>query len=171
VNLDLQPIIQSKEAERRRLRALPWLEKLEMLDRFARAAPLAPADAAASGQAHTSLRKNPPITSGNADVCRGFHCEASKGHSFSFDVGMIWREVDVSNFTFPIFYSDIDVLNPEFPTNSSDNPDRAPQPHPSLRAPFRRRASSRSRLALYSIPDSVRRADGVLDYGACVITI
>ena len=31
---DLQHIIQSKEAERRRLRALPWLEKLEMLDRL-----------------------------------------------------------------------------------------------------------------------------------------
>ena len=29
---DLQQIIQSKEAERRRLRELPWLEKLEMLD-------------------------------------------------------------------------------------------------------------------------------------------
>jgi hypothetical protein len=34
VNPDLQHIIQSKEAERRRLRALPWLEKLEMLDRL-----------------------------------------------------------------------------------------------------------------------------------------
>ena len=34
VNSDLQHIIQSKEAERRRLRALPWLEKLEMLDRL-----------------------------------------------------------------------------------------------------------------------------------------
>jgi hypothetical protein len=34
VNPDLQRIIQSKEAERRRLRALPWLEKLEMLDRL-----------------------------------------------------------------------------------------------------------------------------------------
>lgn len=27
-------IIQSKEAERRRLRGLPWLEKLELLDRL-----------------------------------------------------------------------------------------------------------------------------------------
>jgi len=34
VNPDLQHIIQSKKAERRRLRALPWLEKLEMLDRL-----------------------------------------------------------------------------------------------------------------------------------------
>lgn len=34
MNPDLQHIIQSKEAERRRLRALPWLEKLEMLDRL-----------------------------------------------------------------------------------------------------------------------------------------
>jgi len=34
VNPDLHRIIQSKEAERRRLRALPWLEKLEMLDRL-----------------------------------------------------------------------------------------------------------------------------------------
>ena len=34
MNFDLQHIIQSKEAERRRLRALPWLEKLEMLDRL-----------------------------------------------------------------------------------------------------------------------------------------
>jgi hypothetical protein len=34
VNPDLQHIIQSKEAERRRLRALPWLEKLEMLDKL-----------------------------------------------------------------------------------------------------------------------------------------
>ncbi len=34
MNADLQSIIQSKEAERRRLRALPWLEKLEMLDKL-----------------------------------------------------------------------------------------------------------------------------------------
>ncbi len=34
MNPDLQHIIQAKEAERRRLRALPWLEKLEMLDRL-----------------------------------------------------------------------------------------------------------------------------------------
>lgn len=34
MNPDLQHIIQSKEAERRRLCALPWLEKLEMLDRL-----------------------------------------------------------------------------------------------------------------------------------------
>jgi hypothetical protein len=34
VNPDLQRIIQAKEAERRRLRALPWLEKLEMLDKL-----------------------------------------------------------------------------------------------------------------------------------------
>jgi hypothetical protein len=34
VNPDLQPIIQAQEAERRRLRALPWREKLEMLDRL-----------------------------------------------------------------------------------------------------------------------------------------
>ncbi|MBA3830702.1 MAG: hypothetical protein H0X34_02170 [Chthoniobacterales bacterium] len=30
----IQQVVQSKEAERRRLRALPWLEKLEMLDRL-----------------------------------------------------------------------------------------------------------------------------------------
>ena len=34
MNPDIQQIVQSKEAERRRLRALPWLEKLEMLDRL-----------------------------------------------------------------------------------------------------------------------------------------
>jgi hypothetical protein len=34
VNPDLQQIVQSKEAERRRLRELPWLEKLEMLDKL-----------------------------------------------------------------------------------------------------------------------------------------
>ena len=34
MNPDLQHIIQSKEAERRRLRAQPWLEKLEMLDKL-----------------------------------------------------------------------------------------------------------------------------------------
>lgn len=34
MNPDLQHIIQSKEAERHRLRALPWLEKLEILDRL-----------------------------------------------------------------------------------------------------------------------------------------
>ena len=34
MNTDIQQIVQSKEAERRRLRALPWLEKLEMLDRL-----------------------------------------------------------------------------------------------------------------------------------------
>jgi hypothetical protein len=34
VNSDLQKIIQSKEAGRRRLRELPWLEKLEMLDKL-----------------------------------------------------------------------------------------------------------------------------------------
>jgi hypothetical protein len=34
MNPDLQRIIHSKEAERRRLRALPWLEKLEMLGRL-----------------------------------------------------------------------------------------------------------------------------------------
>lgn len=31
---DIQQIVKSKEAERRRLRELPWLEKLEMLDRL-----------------------------------------------------------------------------------------------------------------------------------------
>lgn len=30
----LQTILQAKEAERRRLRNLPWLEKLEMLDKL-----------------------------------------------------------------------------------------------------------------------------------------
>ena len=30
----MQQIIQSKETERRRLQALPWLEKLEMLDKL-----------------------------------------------------------------------------------------------------------------------------------------
>ncbi len=34
MSADLQSIIQSKEVERRRLRALPWLEKLEMLDKL-----------------------------------------------------------------------------------------------------------------------------------------
>ncbi len=34
MSTDMQQIIQSKEAERRRLRALPWLEKLEMLDKL-----------------------------------------------------------------------------------------------------------------------------------------
>jgi hypothetical protein len=34
VNTDIQQIMQSKDAERRRLRALPWHEKLEMLDRL-----------------------------------------------------------------------------------------------------------------------------------------
>ncbi len=34
VNTDFLQIVQSKEAERSRLRALPWLEKLEMLDRL-----------------------------------------------------------------------------------------------------------------------------------------
>ncbi|MEO8351322.1 MAG: hypothetical protein ABI680_06290 [Chthoniobacteraceae bacterium] len=34
MNSALQHIIQSKKTERRRLRALPWLEKLEMLDRL-----------------------------------------------------------------------------------------------------------------------------------------
>ena len=34
VSTDIQQIVQAKEAERRRLRALPWLEKLEMLDRL-----------------------------------------------------------------------------------------------------------------------------------------
>ena len=30
----MQQIIQSKEAERRRLREVPWIEKLEMLDKL-----------------------------------------------------------------------------------------------------------------------------------------
>lgn len=34
MSIDIQHILQSKEAERRRLRALPWLEKLEMLDKL-----------------------------------------------------------------------------------------------------------------------------------------
>jgi len=34
VNPDFQQIVVVKEAERPRLRALPWLEKLEMLDRL-----------------------------------------------------------------------------------------------------------------------------------------
>jgi hypothetical protein len=34
VSIDLDRIVQFKEAERRRLRALPWLEKLEMLDKL-----------------------------------------------------------------------------------------------------------------------------------------
>jgi hypothetical protein len=32
VSADIQQIVQSKEAARRRLRELPWLEKLEMLE-------------------------------------------------------------------------------------------------------------------------------------------
>ncbi|HEY5893677.1 MAG TPA: hypothetical protein VIT91_10640 [Chthoniobacterales bacterium] len=34
MSTDFQQIAKSKDAERRRLRALPWLEKLEMLDRL-----------------------------------------------------------------------------------------------------------------------------------------
>jgi len=34
MSTDFQKIIQSKDAERRRLRDLPWLEKLEMLDKL-----------------------------------------------------------------------------------------------------------------------------------------
>ncbi len=34
MSTDIHRIVQSKETERRRLRALPWLEKLEMLDRL-----------------------------------------------------------------------------------------------------------------------------------------
>ena len=34
MSTDIQQIVQSKEGERRRLRALPWLEKLEMLDKL-----------------------------------------------------------------------------------------------------------------------------------------
>jgi len=34
VSKDIKHIVQSKETERRRLRALPWLEKLEMLDKL-----------------------------------------------------------------------------------------------------------------------------------------
>jgi len=34
VNTEFQRVIQSKEAERRRSRELPWLEKLELLDKL-----------------------------------------------------------------------------------------------------------------------------------------
>jgi hypothetical protein len=34
MNNSMLQIIQSQEAERRRLRELPWLEKLEMLDKL-----------------------------------------------------------------------------------------------------------------------------------------
>jgi hypothetical protein len=34
MNPDMQHIIKSKEAERRRLRNLPWLEKVELLDKL-----------------------------------------------------------------------------------------------------------------------------------------
>jgi hypothetical protein len=34
VSTDFQQIARSKDAARRRLRALPWLEKLEILDRL-----------------------------------------------------------------------------------------------------------------------------------------
>ena len=34
MSVEMQRIIQAKEVERRRLRDLPWLEKLEMLDRL-----------------------------------------------------------------------------------------------------------------------------------------
>jgi hypothetical protein len=34
VSTDFQPIAKSKAAERQRLRELPWLEKLEMLDKL-----------------------------------------------------------------------------------------------------------------------------------------
>ncbi|MES2705836.1 MAG: hypothetical protein V4726_04460 [Verrucomicrobiota bacterium] len=47
MNPDFQRIIQAKEAERRRLRALPWLEKLEMLDRLR--------------ERHLSLRRMQPV--------------------------------------------------------------------------------------------------------------
>jgi len=56
VNPDLQHIIQSKEAERRRLRALPWLEKLEMLDRLR--------------ERHLSLQRMQPRPAGTRMVSR-----------------------------------------------------------------------------------------------------
>ena len=34
MSTDIQQIMESKEADRRRLRTLPWLEKLEMLDKL-----------------------------------------------------------------------------------------------------------------------------------------
>ncbi len=34
MSVEMQRIIQAKEVERRRLRDLPWLEKLEILDRL-----------------------------------------------------------------------------------------------------------------------------------------
>lgn len=34
MSADFQPIVEAKEAERRRLRELPWLEKLEMLEKL-----------------------------------------------------------------------------------------------------------------------------------------
>jgi len=34
VSTGFQQIVKSKEVERRRLRELPWLEKMEMLDRL-----------------------------------------------------------------------------------------------------------------------------------------
>lgn len=34
MNTEFQPIIQSKETERRRLGSLPWSEKLELLDKL-----------------------------------------------------------------------------------------------------------------------------------------
>ncbi len=34
MSADLHRIVEGKEAERRRLRELPWLEKLEMLDKL-----------------------------------------------------------------------------------------------------------------------------------------
>ena len=34
VKTDIEHIVEAKEVERRRLRELPWLEKLEMLDRL-----------------------------------------------------------------------------------------------------------------------------------------
>ncbi|HEY2800443.1 MAG TPA: hypothetical protein VGI85_07610 [Chthoniobacterales bacterium] len=34
MSADFQPIVEAKEAERRRLRELPWLEKLELVEKL-----------------------------------------------------------------------------------------------------------------------------------------
>lgn len=54
MSTDLQQILQSKEAERRRLRDLPWMEKLEILDRLR--------------ERHLLLRRMTPLVSSGSKV-------------------------------------------------------------------------------------------------------
>ena len=63
MNTDLQKIILSKAAERRRLRDLPWLEKLEMLDKLRdRHLWLRNVRQAGQGSAQASLSKSRAIS-------------------------------------------------------------------------------------------------------------